>query len=129
MKGQRVFVNQSKTIKGMGVFAAEPIKKGEIIEVCPLILVPMKDFEQVKKTKLYYYFFEYTKTYFAIALGYCSLYNHSYSPNAKYLYNYRKKTITIVALKNIDLNEEIFFNYNYFPNDKTPLGDWFIPAA
>lgn len=129
MKGQRVFVNQSKTIKGLGVFALENIKKGEIIEVCPLILVPIKDFEQIKKTKLYYYFFEYTKTFFAIALGYCSLYNHSYSPNAKYVFDYKKRTITVVALRIIEKNEEIFFNYNYYPNDKSPLGDWFKAAS
>lgn len=128
MKGQRVFVNQSKTIKGMGVFAAEPIKKNEVIEVCPLILVPMKDFEYIKKTKLYYYYFEYSKEFFAVALGYCSLYNHSYTPNAKYTFNYKKKTITVVALKNIPANEEIFFNYNWIPTDKSPLGDWFTPA-
>ena len=128
MRGLHIYVAQSPTIKGMGVFASEPIKKGDIIEVCPLILVPMKDFEHIKKTKLYYYFFEYTKQFFAVALGYCSLYNHSFEPNAQYDFDYRKKTITVKAMRAIAKDEEIFFNYNWDPKDKSPLGDWFKAA-
>ncbi len=128
MKGQRVYVNQSPTVKGKGVFTSEPIKKGQTIEVCPLILVPMKEFSHIKKTKLYYYYFEYSQRYFAIALGYCSLYNHSYKPNAKYSFNYKTKTITVSALKDIAKDQEIFFNYNWIPTDTSPLGDWFTAA-
>jgi hypothetical protein len=85
----------------------------------------MTEFELIKKTKLYYYYFEYSNSHFAIVLGYGSLYNHSYTPNARYLYDYKNKTFIIKAIKNIKKDEEIFFNYNYYPNDKTQLGDWF----
>lgn len=122
---QKITTQQSKKIKGLGVIATEDIKKGGTIEIVPLLLMPIKDFEFIKKTKLYYYFFEYTNSHFAIALGYGSLYNHSYTPNARYLYNFKNKTLIIRAIKNIKKAEEIFFNYNYYPNDKTPLGDWF----
>lgn len=85
----------------------------------------MKEFEHIKKTKLYYYFFEYTNKHFAVALGYGSLYNHSYTPNARYLYNFKARCLKIIAIKNIKMGEEIFFNYNYYPDDKTPLEDWY----
>ncbi len=125
---QKIIVQQSKIIKGLGVIANTDFKKGDIIEEVPLLLMPMKEFELIKKTKLYYYFFEYTNSHFAIALGYGSLYNHSYAPNARYLYNFKNKQLIIKAIKNIKKGEEVFFNYNYYPNDKTPLGDWFVKA-
>lgn len=113
--------------KGIGVFANRNFKKGETLEVAPLILVPIKELEQIKKTKLYYYYFEYSNSHFAIALGYGSLYNHSYTPNARYLYDYKNKKLIYKAIKDIKKNEEIHINYNYYPNDKTPLEDWFKP--
>ncbi len=122
---QKITVQPSKIAKGLGVFATNDIKKGELIEEAPLLLMSMKEFELIKKTKLYYYFFEYTNNHFGIALGYGSLYNHSYTPNARYLYNFKKKILKIIAIKNIAKGDEIFFNYNYYPNDKTPLEDWY----
>ena len=121
---QKITVQQSKVIDGLGVFAEEDIKKGALIEKAPLLLMSMKEFDLIKRTKLYYYFFEYTNNHFAITLGYGSLYNHSYTPNARYYYNYNKE-LEIYAIKNIKKGEEIFFNYNWYPDDKTPLGDWF----
>lgn len=122
---QKITVQQSEIIKGLGVIAKEHFKKGDTIEIVPLLLMPIKEFELIRQTKLYYYFFEYTNSHFAIALGYGSLYNHSYTPNARYLYNFKNKQLIIKAIKSIEVGEEIFFNYNYYPNDKTPLGDWF----
>jgi len=122
---QKIIVQQSKVINGQGVIATDQIKKGETIEIVPLLLMPIAEFELIKKTKLYFYFFEYSNSHFAIALGYGSLYNHSYSPNARYLYSYKNKQLIIKAIKDIKSGDEIFFNYNYYPNDKTPLGDWF----
>lgn len=125
MKNSTISVRHSVKINGRGVFAERNIKKGETIETCPVILLPMKEFEYFKKTGLYYYFFEYSKKEFAVNLGYGSLYNHSFEPNSKYVFNYAKKQIKVIAIKNIAKDEEIFFNYNWNPDDKTPLGDWF----
>lgn len=118
-------IKQSKIIPGLGVIACQDIEKGKVIEEVPLLYLPMDEFKYIKKTKLYYYYFEIDEKNFAIALGYGSLYNHSYNPNAKYVFNYKKKLLLINAIKDIKKGEEIFFNYNYYPNSKEPLGDWF----
>jgi SET domain-containing protein len=122
---QKITVKQSSIIKGQGVFALVDFKKGDVIERAPILLMPMKEFEHIKKTKLYYYFFEYTNKHFAIVLGHGSIYNHSFTPNARYLYNFKNRELIIKAIKDIKAGEEIFFNYNYYPDDQTPLEDWF----
>lgn len=121
----KVYVAKSTLAEGNGVFADSDLRKGTIIEVCPAIFMPMKEFEHIKKTKLYYYFYEYSNKEFAIVLGYGSVYNHSYSPNAQYKFNYLRRTYEVKAIKPIKKDEEIFINYNYYPEDKTPLETWF----
>lgn len=120
-----IYVKESLAVGGLGVFADKEIAKNSLIEICPLILLPTSDLKYIKKTKLNYYYFEYNEDYFNIMLGYGSIYNHSYTPNAKYSFNYKDKIIKIFSIKNIKKDEEIFINYNYYVNDKTPLENWF----
>ena len=58
-----------------------------------------------------------------IALGYGSMYNHSYEPNAKYKRNFSNQTITFVAIKPIKKREEITVNYNGDPINQEKV--WF----
>jgi uncharacterized protein len=64
-----------------------------------------------------------------IALGFGSIYNHSYSPNATYKKFIPKQTLKFIALKNIRRGEEITVNYNYGnPDDKSDLWIKSIPG-
>lgn len=121
----QVAVNKSHVANGNGVFALREFKKNEVIEICPAIFIPIEEFEVLKKTKMYFYYFEYTNKEFAVVLGYGSIYNHSYHPNAQYRFNFRKKVMVVRAIKKIRQGEEIFFNYNFWAYDKTPLDSWF----
>lgn len=107
--------------KGRGVFARKKIKKGDVIEHIPLLIIPAEalvdGLDNLHICRFYYY---WTKNRIAIALGYGSLYNHSYSPNA--IYEHGSATIKYVALRNIKVGEEITINYNWDPKDKTPVG-------
>jgi len=108
----KIYVKQiSKNHRG--VFAKNKIKKGEIIEICPVIIIPYKEKNLINKTFLFDYYFEWgSRNQPAIALGYGSLYNHSYQPNAEYDQNTKKKIITFKAIKDIKPGEEIRTNYN-----------------
>jgi SET domain-containing protein len=111
--------------KGRGVFASEPIFKGELIEVCPVLPIPKREEKYINMTILSAYWYGWGKTYErgCIAFGYGSLYNHSYSPNARYRFYQKQKQIRYYALRDIKKGEEITINYNYHPESKKKL--WF----
>lgn len=109
--------------RGRGVFTNKKIKKGQTIEMCPIIVFSKKDREQIDSTFLYEYYFEWGESgkKGAVALGYGSLYNHSYSPNAKYNPDFDLNILEFEAIRNIEAGEEITVNYNLDPEDKTPM--------
>lgn len=107
--------------KGRGVFARKPIKKGTIIESVPVLLVPLKDLVAGKDNPfLNKYMYVWSKTAYAISLGYGSLYNHSYEPNARYVFGAMR--LTYKAERDIAKGEEITINYNYYPGNRKPVG-------
>ncbi len=109
--------------KGRGVIAIERIEKGEVIERAPVIPGAV---EEGKLTTLYNYAFVWRKEYYAIALGYGSLYNHSYKPNAVYRHSEDDLLINFIALKTIEKGEEITVNYNGDPENHAEV--WFNVA-
>lgn len=111
-------------IHQLGVFALIDFKLGDIIETCPIIVLPKKDRELIDKTTLYNYYFDW-RGEVSISLGYGSLYNHSYKPNARYIKDYQNNCINFVAIKKIKKGQEITVNYNGSPRSKKKL--WFIP--
>ncbi len=111
---KRVKIGKSKIVgAGRGVFAEHLIKKGEIIEYCPVLILPKKDYPIVKKTLLKNYYFMWGKVTCGICLGFGSLYNHSYEPNATYKKDIKKQLIRFFSIKDIKKGKEITVNYNY----------------
>jgi SET domain-containing protein len=108
--------------KGRGVFARQPIPAGALIERAPVIVVQAGQWEGMERTILFEYFFAWQE-HSALALGYGSLYNHSYSPNARYMKMFNEDIIEIIALRDIAMGEEILINYHGDPNDDAGL--WF----
>ncbi len=118
----KISVKKSK-LHGRGVFAKIDIKKKEIIEECPVILIPIKEEKLLDKTFLHNYYFEWDKNNIAIILGYGSIYNHSYNANAEFDSNPKNKTMFLTAIKNIKKGDEITVNYNGDFNDNKKV--WF----
>jgi uncharacterized protein len=123
--GSREMIYVGKSNRGRGIFAGRKFVKGEIIEKCPIIVIPAAEWEYIEKTVLYNYCFSWGKDMedAAIALGLGSLYNHSYTPNALYINNLPQMSIEFISLKDIEEGEEITVNYNRDPDNKKPL--WF----
>lgn len=112
-------------VHGMGVFAAEPIAAEGVIEICPVLLFPKAQLAAMRQTMLDDYYFDWGDDgeWYAIALGYGSLYNHAYEPNADYGMDFENNTIDIYALRDIAPGEEIFVNYNGSPENRSKV--WF----
>ncbi len=109
--------------RGRGVFTSRDLKAGEVIEVCPVIVFSKKDRLLIDDTFLYEYYYEWGKNgnKGAIALGYGSVYNHSYQPNARYEPDFELNIMEYIALRDIKAGEEITTNYNYDPEDDSPV--------
>ena len=117
------------TRKGRGAFAKKPIRKGTVIDIANVVLIPNKDYKKIKKTQLYDYCYIWEdpnhKPAFknAITLSVSQFINHSYAPNLKYLYDYKNKAIECHAVQDITKGEELTVNYNGLVDDTSPL--WF----
>ena len=112
--------------RGRGVFAARDFHAGDIIEICPVIVLSSADAAKLDNTYLYNYYFGWgdDNKAAAIALGYGSLYNHSTSSNAFYQKNLTDCTISIIAVKAIAPEDEILITYN-FGNSGDGAKAWF----
>ncbi len=122
MQSEMVLVRNIRG-KERGVFARRPIEKGEVIERVPVIVLQAEEVgEYPKERGLGAYVFEWGRGTVALALGYGSLYNHSYEPNARYNFPGRR-TMHFVALRKIASGEEITVNYNGEPSDRRLV--WF----
>jgi uncharacterized protein len=116
---------ESSPKRGRGVFTTKNISKGTVIEISPVIVLTEKERKTIEKTLLFHYVFEWgnDKKKACVALGYVSMYNHSYDANCEYEMEFGKKLMTIKAVKNIKKGEELFINYNAKPDDTTKV--WF----
>lgn len=110
---------------GRGVFARVDIKKGELIETCPVIPIPEHDVAALSHSILltYFYFFGKERERMVVALGFGSIYNHTDTPNATYKEREKDQAIDFIALRDIQKGEEITVNYVQEHNNKNPL--WF----
>jgi len=112
-----VFINskievRESPIHGMGVFAKENIKSGEIIENCHFTILEQKFFDINKK--LQEYVFAYPKINAknsVVVWGYGSIYNHSKNNNADWIVDEEKNVFTFFTLRDIKKGEEICINY------------------
>jgi len=111
--------------RGRAVFAVMPITRGEVIEKAPVIVLPGKQWRRIDGTSLIDYAFDWGERgkEAVIALGYVSIYNHSYEPNAVLHELTDKQAMEVVARRNIRRGEEITINYNGDPGSRDEL--WF----
>lgn len=115
---QKIYIDESELPDaGRGVIAGLDIQKDQIIEACPVLVLPKKDYPLAKQTILRNYYFLWSGKTAAICFGDRFYYNHSYEHNATYKKNINEMIIEFVAIKKINTGDEITVNYNYGNSD------------
>ncbi|MGD2113805.1 MAG: SET domain-containing protein [Acidobacteriota bacterium] len=98
-------------LPGYGVFANRPIRAGEILEECPVLILPLES------DALFDYRFRWPKVLdyrgYAIPLGFGCIYNHQDDPNADWDSDEERRLFIYRAIKDISAGEEIFISYNF----------------
>ena len=98
--------------KGRGVVAKCAIPANTVIERAPVLVIPDGEIDE---SVLVNYVYHWGRDTVALALGYGSLYNHSYSPNAKYE-DVGVQTKVFTSIRDIEAGEEITINYHGEPD-------------
>lgn len=103
----------NSTRRGRGVCTSSRIRSGDVIERCPVIIIPAQELPALKSTVLYDYYFMWDRPEgsAAIVLGFGALYNHSSSPNADIILNYEELLVEFIATQDIARDCEITFDY------------------
>lgn len=119
-----LFIDQTEFM-GRGVFTSENIGEGTIIEESPVVIMSKTERKLIDQTLLHDYIFEWgeKKDQCCMALGYVSVYNHSYKSNCEYEMDFKKEVIIIKAIHFIKAGEELFINYNGPWDNNRPV--WF----
>lgn len=96
-----------------GVFCAHDLSQGDIIEICPVLILSSGEAMLLRHSDLYnyYWLWGYNHEQIAIVLGFGSLYNHSSQPNAETDAIPDRREIVIRAMTEIRADTEITIDY------------------
>ena len=115
LKPPCVYVKDTGTPKGRGVFAERAFAAGEVVEECPVLLFK-KPYEVLHKELKNYVFHwpvpEWAAAKQALALGYGSLYNHANPSNMRYETDVEAMVLRVVTVRDVEPGEELTINYN-----------------
>ncbi len=110
-----VYVKDTGTPRGRGVFASRSFAQGEVVETCPVIPFTKNPTVPVE-IKQIMFGWDFLLTGIpgaqAIALGYGSLYNHDNPANMRYEADVANQVLRFVAARKINADEELTINYN-----------------
>ena len=125
-----IVVKDTGTPRGRGVFANKVFIEGDVVEVCPVIVLSTPYSELIEELRLIV--FQWIKekppkrNVQALVLGYGSLYNHANPSNMRYEVDRPALVVRYIADRDIDVGEELTINYNSTGGGTTSDRDWWF---
>jgi hypothetical protein len=112
-----VYVKDTGTSKGRGAFAARSFAKDEVVEICPVVPFLMAPEQSSLPPAIHRIMYNWGYLIGkagpqAIALGYGSMYNHANPANLRYEADPHAVTLRFIAVRAIEVDEELTINYN-----------------
>ncbi len=107
---QKIYIGDSP-IHGQGVFAAVDIKKGEVIERCPYLVIDDDDLADENRLNDYLFTSPDVATDYLVIMGYGMMYNHDSDANAEWEIDDDNRFVKFSAAKDIKAGDEIFQDY------------------
>lgn len=119
-----IYAAETGTVLGRGVYTFEDIPAGQIVEIAPVILLPL--ISQSFPAQIRRLVCNWSKTHVALTLGFWSLYNHSDQPNVTFKRDPKNLTIIFSALRKIEAREQLTISYDYTGSSENPRKkSWF----
>lgn len=112
--GAAIAWRQISEDKGRGVFAIRDIKKGEAIEIAPVVTVSkdnIKENGEAPDGYLLTWDEDTAGEEYCMPLGYIMMYNHGSAPNMALENDMEEYTITARASRDIKAGEELTWDY------------------
>ncbi len=110
-----VFVQETGTSKGRGVFASRAYRPGELIETSPVLLIDSRHFDLPPELTKYVFSWQGLtggESRQALAFGYGCLYNHANPASMRYSGDVENNCIHFFAERPIGIGEELTINYS-----------------
>ena len=126
VRGPNGLIVKESPGRGRGVFAGQDFEEGDLIETCPVIVVPADEGIHLRLTTLGRYSFQWRRGS-GVVLGYGALINHSSSPNAAWDRDVDNNVMHFFAVRPIAKGEEITHDYGrrkYRPDSVDPPPWW-----
>ena len=123
-ESRRTHVTDSP-LGGRGVFASESIGAGEVVEICPVLIVPAVDLDALEATSLRDHWYGWGDDGdAAVAMGHGSFYNHADDASVTYEVHDELDALVMRARRDIAEGEELTIDYTGAGENEL----WFEPA-
>jgi hypothetical protein len=125
-----VYIKDTGTPRGRGVFAGRAFKQGDVVEDCPVVpFDPLPDRRLPMDIKRIVFgwgnLLGLQRRRPAVVLGYGSMYNHSNPASLRCEAVAGNLVLRFVAVRDIAADEELTINYNSIANSVSENDAWF----
>jgi uncharacterized protein len=122
MTSHAIEVRMTPTM-GRGVFAARPLRHGEVLGAFHTIRLPPHEVAAMQGTTLSHFWFEDDADGSAfVVLGWIEMINHSASPNADRSWQVTPEgeVVTLFATADVATGQQLFIDYHFEPRADNP---------
>lgn len=97
-------------LEGRGVFTTRAVRSGEVLDQCPVILVPAEQRRHLDRTVLAGHYWDWDGDA-AVAFGVISFTNHGRPGNARWERDDETLTMALVAARDLGPDVEVLVDY------------------